>query len=53
MLANAGVIALALGWAADKFLGKDYGVGVVAGGLSATAIRIWSDKVSQTSPVSA
>lgn len=48
-LAN-GAIALALGWAADKFLGKDYGVGVVAGGLSATAIRIWSDRVSQTSP---
>jgi hypothetical protein len=43
-------IAFGLGWAADKFLGKDYGVGVVAGGISATAMRIWSEKVSQTSP---
>jgi hypothetical protein len=49
--ANA-AISLALGWAADKFLGKDYAVGVVAGGLSATAIRIWSEQVSQTSPSS-
>lgn len=47
--ANAAV-ALALGWAANKFLGKDYGVGVIAGGISATAIRIWSEQVSQTSP---
>jgi hypothetical protein len=45
-----GAVAVALGWAADKFLGKDYGVGVIAGGISALAIRIWSEQVSQTSP---
>ncbi len=48
-LAN-GAAALMLGWAGGKFLGKDVGVGIVAGGLSATAIRIWTEQVSQTSP---
>src|SRR5579871_6252093 len=42
--------ALGLGYAADKFLGKDYGIGVIAGGLAGVATRIWQDKVSQTSP---
>ena len=44
------VASLGLAWAAGKFLGPKYGVGVAAGGISATAMRIWSEQVSQTSP---
>jgi hypothetical protein len=42
--------SLILAWLAGKFLGPKYGVGVAAGGISATAIRIWTEQVSQTSP---
>jgi hypothetical protein len=44
------VASLGLAWVAGKFLGPKYGVGVAAGGISATAIRIWTEQVSQTSP---
>jgi hypothetical protein len=43
-------VAIALGWAAGKFLSKDLANGVVAGGLSAILLRIWSERVSGTSP---
>lgn len=44
------VASFGLGYLADKFVGKDIGVGVAAGGIAATAMRIWQDKVSLTSP---
>lgn len=48
---GANILAtLGLAWVAGKFLGPKIGLGVAAGGISATAIRIWSEKVSQTSP---
>ena len=48
---GANILAtLGLAWLAGKFLGPKIGLGVAAGGISATAIRIWSEKVSQTSP---
>lgn len=48
---GANILAtLGLAWLAGKFLGSKIGLGVAAGGISATAIRIWSEKVSQTSP---
>ena len=40
---------LAIAWAANKFVGKDAAVGVVAGGLGAVALRIWQEEVSGTS----
>lgn len=43
-------VAIALAWAAAKFLGEKVGTGVAAGGIAATAMRIWTEKVSQTSP---
>jgi len=43
------VIVLGLGWAANKFVGKDAATGVVAGGLGALALRIFQDNVSGTS----
>lgn len=46
---GTGVIVLALGWAANKFVGKDAATGVVAGGLGALALRIFQENVSGTS----
>src|SRR4029077_18518771 len=43
--------AIALAWAAAKFAGRDIAAGVAAGGISAVIMRLWSEKVSQTSPV--
>jgi hypothetical protein len=43
-------VAVALGWGAAKFLGRDIANGVVAGGLSAILIRVWQERVSGTSP---
>ena len=43
------VVVLALGWAANKFVGKDAATGVVAGGLGALALRIFQEQVSGTS----
>lgn len=42
--------AIALAWGAGKFLGDKIATGVAAGGIAATAMRIWQEKVSQTSP---
>ena len=42
-------ITIALGWAANKFVGKDAAVGVVAGGLGAVALRIYNEQISGTS----
>jgi len=42
--------AIALAWAASKFAGRDIAAGVAAGGISAVLMRLWSEKVSQTSP---
>jgi len=39
-----------LAWLTGKFAGPDYAVGVAGGGISATVLRIWSEKVSMTSP---
>lgn len=46
------VASLLLGWAGNKFLGKNIGLGLAAGGFSATLLRIWQEQVSQTSPSS-
>jgi len=42
--------AIALAWAAAKFAGREIASGVAAGGLSAVIMRLWSEKVSGTSP---
>ena len=42
--------AIALAWAAAKFAGPDIAKGVAAGGISALIMRLWSEKVSGTSP---
>jgi hypothetical protein len=42
--------AIALAWTARKFVGPDIGDGVAAGGISALIMRLWSEKVSGTSP---
>jgi hypothetical protein len=47
--AGQAVATLALGWAANKFVGKDAATGVVAGGLGALALRIFQEQVSLTS----
>ena len=44
------IASLLLGWAGNKFLGKNIGLGLAAGGASATILRIWQEQVSQTSP---
>jgi len=44
------VAAIALAWAAAKFAGPDISKGVAAGGISALIMRLWSEKVSGTSP---
>lgn len=41
-----GIAVLALGWAANKFVGKDAATGVVAGGLGALAMRIYTENIS-------
>jgi hypothetical protein len=46
------VASLLLGWAGNKFLGRNVGLGIAAGGFSATILRIWQEQVSQTSPSS-
>jgi hypothetical protein len=43
--------AIALAWAAHKFAGREIASGVAAGGIAAVIMRLWSEKVSQTSPV--
>jgi hypothetical protein len=47
--AGQAIATLALGWAANKFVGKDAATGVVAGGLGALALRIFQENVSGTS----
>jgi hypothetical protein len=42
--------AVALAWAAAKFVGADIAKGVAAGGISAVIMRLWSEKVAGTSP---
>jgi len=42
--------AIGLAWAAAKFAGPDIAKGVAAGGISALIMRLWSERVSQTSP---
>ena len=43
-------VALALAWLGGKFVGDKVGLGIGAGGISATVMRIWQEKVSLTSP---
>ena len=43
------IATLAIGWAANKYVGKDAATGVVAGGLGALALRIFQENVSGTS----
>lgn len=43
-------VAVALGWASAKFLGREVAQGVVAGGLSAVTLRIFQEQVTGTSP---
>lgn len=43
-------VAVALGWASAKFLGRDVAVGVVAGGASAVVLRMFQENVSGTAP---
>jgi len=42
--------SIALAWAASKYAGREIASGVVAGGIGAVLMRLWSEKVSQTSP---
>jgi hypothetical protein len=42
--------AIALAWAAHKFVGREIAAGVVAGGIGSLLMRLWSEKVSLTSP---
>lgn len=42
--------ALGLSYLTKKFINERASVGVLAGGLGGVMIRIWSEKVSQTSP---
>lgn len=44
------VAAGILGWAGDKFLGKDYAIGIIAGGWATTFARIWDEQISKMSP---
>ena len=50
--ANA-AMALALGWAAKKFAGSDLADGVLAGGMAATFLRIYSEKFSGIAQIAA
>jgi hypothetical protein len=45
-------VAIALGWASAKFLGRDVATGVVAGGVGAVVLRIFQEQVSGTTPAS-
>lgn len=45
------VSTFGLGWIAGKFAGRDAQLGVLAGGLSATGMRIWGDYMAPTAPV--
>lgn len=42
--------AIGLAWAASKFAGPDIAKGVAAGGISAVIMRLWSERVTGTSP---
>jgi hypothetical protein len=42
--------ALGLAYLGGKFVGDKVGLGLAAGGISATVMRIWQEKVSLTSP---
>ena len=50
--AVSALAAIALGWAAAKFAGREVATGVVAGGLSAVLLRIWQEQVSGSMPMS-
>ena len=43
-------VALGLAYLGGKFVGDKVGLGIGAGGISATVMRIWQEKVSLTSP---
>lgn len=45
------VATFGLGWLANKFAGRDAALGVLAGGLSATGMRIWGDYAAPSAPV--
>ncbi len=49
------VATLLLGWLANKFVGREAAIGVVAGGLGAVTLRAFQEQVSQTAvaPVAA
>lgn len=44
---------LGLGWGTQRFVGRDAAIGVIAGGLGATAMRIWDEQVSGMLPTAA
>jgi hypothetical protein len=50
--AGMAAVAIALAWAAKKFVGADIAAGVAAGGLSSLVIKLWQDQVSGTSSMS-
>jgi hypothetical protein len=39
-------VVLALGWAGNKFAGKDVATGIVAGGLGTVALRIYQEQIA-------
>jgi hypothetical protein len=45
-------VAIALGWASAKFLGRDVATGVVAGGVGAVVLRIFQEQVTGSTPAS-
>jgi hypothetical protein len=47
-----GAVAIALGWASNKFLGRDVATGVVVGGMSALVLRVFQEQVSGSTPAS-
>jgi hypothetical protein len=51
-VANAGM-ALALAWAAKKFMSGEIADGVLAGGMAATFLRIYSEKFSGVAQIAA
>lgn len=48
-LANAAV-ALTLGFGAAQFLEPTWALGIAAGGIGSTILRVWQERVSMTSP---
>ncbi len=45
-----GVVALGLGWLTGLVASAPWSLGVTGGGLAATILRIWSERVAQSTP---